>query len=111
MKITRILYSKNLNQGKYDALKAQAILLGRVDLRCRRFGSIAGVGLKDRNIRDLWLKEKRDFSPLSANSWKETLRDSIANISLNREAVKVIARNLSGNIFRTKNRKNGYISF
>ncbi len=93
MKITRILYSKNLNQGKYDALKAQAILLGRVRSELwQRFGSIAGVGLKDRTIRDLWLKEKRDFSPLSANSWKETLRDSIADISLNRESVKVNAR-------------------
>lgn len=93
MKITRILYSKNLNQGKYDALKAQAVLLGRVRSDVwQKFGSIAGVGIKDRTIRDLWLKEKRDFSPLSANSWKETLRDSIADISLNREAAKVNAR-------------------
>jgi len=93
MKITRIVYSKNLNQGKYDALKAQADLLGNLRSEVwQRFGSIAGIDIKDRAIRDLWLEQKRDFSPLNATAWKETLRDSIANIAVNREAAKVNAR-------------------
>lgn len=93
MKITRILYSKNLNRAKYNALEEQAKLLGslRTDI-WQRFGSISGVGMKDRSIRDLWLKEKRDFAPLTANAWKETLRDAKADISANREAAKVKAR-------------------
>lgn len=93
MKVTRILYSKNLNRAKYNALEEQAKLLGglRTDI-WQRFGSISGVGMKDRSIRDLWLKEKRDFAPLTANAWKETLRDVMADISANREAAKVKAR-------------------
>ncbi|HUW90042.1 MAG TPA: transposase [Candidatus Nanopelagicaceae bacterium] len=93
MKATRIFYSSNLNQGKYEALKMQAKLLG--DLRSeiwQKFGSINGVGIKDRAIRDLWLKEKRDFLPLSTNTWKETLRDTISDISLSQEAAKVNVR-------------------
>lgn len=93
MKVTKILYSKNLNQSKYNALQQQAKLLGRVRSEVwQRFGSVSGVGIKDRNIRDQWLKEKRDFKPLSANAWKETLRDAVANISMNQESAKVKAR-------------------
>ncbi|MCP4748831.1 MAG: transposase, partial [Desulfobacteraceae bacterium] len=93
MKATKILYSKNLNQSKYDALKQQAKLLGHLRAQIwQKFGSISGVGIKDRAIRDLWLKEKRNFAPLSANAWKETLRDTMADITANREAAKVKAR-------------------
>jgi len=93
MKTTRILYSKNLNQVKFNALKEQAKLLGhlRTDI-WQKFGSISGIDMKDRTIRNFWLKEKRDFKPLTANAWKETLRDTIADITANREAAKVKAR-------------------
>jgi len=93
MKITRILYSKDLNHTKYSALEEQAKLLGRLRTDVwQRFGSISGIGIKDRAVRDLWLKEKRNFAPLTVNAWKETLRDAIADISTNREAAKVKAR-------------------
>jgi len=89
MKITKILYSKNLNQGKYQALTEQASLLGKVRSEIwQRFSSISSIDVKDRTIRNQWLKNKRDFKPLLANAWKETLRDSIANINLYREAIK-----------------------
>jgi hypothetical protein len=93
MRVTRILYSKDLNQAKYNALEQQAKLLGhlRTDV-WQRFGSISGVGVRDRAIRDLWLKEKRNFVPLTANAWKETLRDAMADITTNREAAKVKVR-------------------
>ena len=93
MKATRILYSKKLNQGKYFALLQQAKLLGKLRSEVwQRFSSISGVGLRDRTIRDQWLREDRNFKPLSVNAWKETLRDSVANINTCMEAAKVKAR-------------------
>lgn len=90
MKSTRILYSKDLNRLKYNVLAEQAKLLGRLRMEVwQKYGSISGVGMKDRTIRDFWLKEKRNFVPLTANAWKETLRDTIADIALYQEAAKV----------------------
>ena len=43
------------------------------------FGSINGVGLRDRTIRDAWIREGRQFN-VPANAWKQTLADAIANI-------------------------------
>ena len=56
-----------------------------------RFGSIKGIGLNDRKIRDVWMKTNRQFT-VRANSWKETLRDAIGNIKTNREAAKFDAK-------------------
>ncbi|GEM_PF-3002478 len=80
MKVTRILKSKKLNQGKYEQLEEQAKRLGKVRSEVwYSFGSIGGVSIKsDRKIRDQWLKEKHQFN-VSANAWKETLRDSFNN--------------------------------
>ena len=87
-KVTRIAYSRGLNQGKYLVLKEQAKRLGRVRSEVwQRFGSINGVNLTHRQIRDQWLQEKRQFSVL-VDAWKETLRDTIGDISANREAAK-----------------------
>jgi len=104
MKATRIITSKNLNQGKYEQLESQAKQLGQIRTNVwHDFGSINGVAIKsDRQIRDLWLFEKRQFK-VSANAWKETLRDSFGDIKAYREAAvfhvrKVIYRkNLSEN--------------
>jgi len=91
MKVTRILYSKRLNAGKYAALEEQARRLGRIRSEVwRRFGSIAGVGLRDRQVRDAWLREGRQFD-VPANAWKETLRDAMADIKAQRESAKVKA--------------------
>jgi IS605 OrfB family transposase len=94
VKVTRIAYSHRLNAGKYAALVEQARRLGRV--RCevwQRYGSVAGAGLKDRQVRDAWLAAgtHKRFGVL-ANAWKETVRDAMADIAANREAAKVEVR-------------------
>ncbi|OAD21142.1 transposase, IS605 OrfB family, partial [Candidatus Thiomargarita nelsonii] len=89
MKVTRILKSKNLNHGKYEQLEEQAKRLGNIRSEVwHSFGSINGVSIKsDRKIRDQWLKAKRPFD-VSANAWKETLRDAFGDIKANRESAK-----------------------
>ena len=81
MKATRIIKSKNLNQGKYEQLKKQANRLGKIrSMVWNSYGSIKGALLtSDRTIRDKWIKEQRQFKVL-ANAWKETLRDSFSDI-------------------------------
>ncbi|MGP3972375.1 zinc ribbon domain-containing protein, partial [Streptomyces sp. 6N223] len=94
MKVTRIAYSTNLNAGKYAQLAEQAIRLGAVRSRVwRDYGSIAGVGVKDRAVRDQWMRDgtAAGFGVL-ANAWKETVRDAVADITANREAAKVKVR-------------------
>lgn len=94
MKVTRIAYSKNLNPRKLAQLDEQAVRLGRVrSLVWREYGSIAGVGIRDRAIRDTWMRDgtAADFGVL-ANAWKETVRDAAADITANREAAKVKVR-------------------
>jgi hypothetical protein len=89
MVVTRTVKSKKLNQGKYRKLLEQAKRLGQIRSEVWHcFGSISGVASKgDRAIRDQWLFDKRQFS-VSANAWKETLRDAFGNIKANREASK-----------------------
>ena len=92
MKATRIAYSKNLNPGKFAALAEQAKRLGAVRSEVwQRYGSLHGVRFSDRQIRDAWLQEGRSFT-VSANAWKETLRDAKADIAMTVEAAKVKAR-------------------
>ena len=53
MKVTRILHSDHLNAGKYSALQEQASLLGEIRSEVwERFGAVAGLTLKDRQVRD-----------------------------------------------------------
>ena len=92
VKVTRIAYSKDLNQGKYDQLEAIAQRLGQLRAEVwQRFGSINGVGVTDRQIRDGWLVEKREFDT-PARLWKATLHDTFADITMYREAAKVKVR-------------------
>jgi hypothetical protein len=97
VKVTRIAYSRNLNAGKYAQLIEQARRLGRVrslvwDLR----GSIAGLGVSDRAIRDTWMAEgtAAGFGVL-ANAWKEAAalnvldRDTDPDIGLYTSHTKV----------------------
>ena len=92
MKATRIAYSKGLTQAKFAALEEQARRLGRVRSEVwQRYGSVAGVQLTDRQIRDAWLSEGRKFD-VPANAWKETVRDAKADIVMTVEAAKVKAR-------------------
>ena len=101
-KVTRIIESKNLNRGKYEQLVEQAGLLGKIRKEVwQRFGSINGVGLKHRAIRDQWIGS-RDFSPLAAKAWKETLRDTMQDIKLYEEAAKVKVRKAIKSRFKTE---------
>lgn len=88
MKLTRIHHCKNLNREKYKQLEKQATLLGRVrsDVWCK-YGAVSGLNVSDRTIRDAWMSEGRAFN-VSANAWKETLRDCISDIKAYREAAK-----------------------
>lgn len=93
MKVTRVAFSHQLNPGKYSQLVEQASRLGRVRTEVwQRYGSIAGVALNDRQVRDRWLANgtHRQFEVL-ANAWKETVRDAMANIGANMAAAKVKA--------------------
>lgn len=94
MKVTRIAYAKDLNQGKFQALAEQARRLGRVrTLVWDRFGSLAGVGLPDRVIRDGWMTDGTAAAfGVGANAWKETVRDAVADIRASREAAKARVR-------------------
>ncbi|HDN26117.1 MAG TPA: MerR family DNA-binding transcriptional regulator, partial [Thioploca sp.] len=88
MKGTRIVFSRNLNPGKYQALDEQAHLLGKIRSEVwQSFGSINSVGINHRTVRTDWVKS-RDFSPLPAKAWKETLRDALDNIHLYETACK-----------------------
>ncbi len=88
-KVTRIVASKDLNRSKYDELSRQAEMLGALRKEVwHRFGSINGSGIDFRKLRDEWVKT-RDFSPLPAKAWKETLRDVLDDIGMYEEAAKV----------------------
>ena len=95
MKATRIVKSKNINQGKYEQLQEQANRLGKIRSSVwNSYGSIKGVAIRsDRIIRDHWMKEKRQFKVL-ANAWKETLRDSFGDIKAYYEASKKQVRKI-----------------
>ena len=87
-KVTRIVASQNLNAAKYAALREQARLLGKLRKEIwQRFGSLPGVGIHHRKVRSEWV-HSRDFSPLAAKAWKETLRDVLDDIRLYEESAK-----------------------
>jgi IS605 OrfB family transposase len=89
---SQIAFSDHINKGKLAALLEQAQRLGVIRSEVwQRFGSLKGVGLGDRAIRDNWLKEGRTFN-VGATPWKQTLCDAISNIKANREAAKFHAK-------------------
>ncbi|SEQ13613.1 hypothetical protein SAMN05421693_1181, partial [Ectothiorhodospira magna] len=54
MKVTRVVHAKRLNKGKVEALREQARRLGQVRSETWQcFGSIGGVGLSDRQNRQM----------------------------------------------------------
>ncbi|MEV0703350.1 transposase [Saccharopolyspora sp. NPDC050389] len=94
MKVTRIAFSGSLNNGKYAQLAEQARRLGQVrSVVWQRYGSINGVKLTDRQIRDIWMADgTAERFRVLANAWKETVRDAVADITANHAAAKVKAR-------------------
>jgi IS605 OrfB family transposase len=89
MKVTRISHSSSkLAEADYEQLKELARRLGILRSEVwNEYGSLKGVGVKDREIRDLWVEEGKDFN-VQARLWMETLRDVIGNITAYREAAK-----------------------
>jgi hypothetical protein len=98
VKVTRVAYSRDLNAGTYGRLVEQAHRLGRGrSLVWDRYGSITGVGLSDRQIRDRWMADGTATSfGVLANAWKETVRDAVADIRAHREAAKAKVRQRVG---------------
>jgi IS605 OrfB family transposase len=87
-KVTRIAKSNRLNEGKKETLTNIAKRLGAVRKEVwHRFGSINGVNVNPRGVRDEWVAEGRDFG-VPARLWKATLSDTLADILAYREAVK-----------------------
>jgi hypothetical protein len=88
MKITCIAKSKGLTAAKLERITELALRLGKLRTEIwNAFGSIKGVNLTHRQIRDKWLAEKKTFN-VPARLWKETLRDVIDDIHLYCEAAK-----------------------
>jgi len=93
MKVTRIFQSKNLTQSKYDRLIDIAASLGRVRTDAwDRYGSMSGVGLYPRAIRDDWMKEQHVPAYIPARLWKATLQDVLDDITASCEVAKVQVR-------------------
>jgi IS605 OrfB family transposase len=57
----------------------------------QRYGSINGVGLRERSIKAQWMREGRKFNVL-ANPWKMTLLDAMNKILATRESAKYDVR-------------------
>jgi IS605 OrfB family transposase len=92
--VTRIAYSYKSNIGKVTALAEQASRLGIVRSRVwQDYGTMVGVWMSDRDIRDSWMKDgtAKTFGTL-ANPWKETVRDAKDDIEANQTAAKVKVR-------------------
>jgi IS605 OrfB family transposase len=88
MKITCIAKSKKLTAAKLARLTELAQRLGQLRAEIwNEFGSLKGVNLTHRQIRDNWLREKKSFN-VPARLWKETLRDVIDDIHLYCQAAK-----------------------
>lgn len=88
MKITSIAKSYMLTASKLERLTELAKRLGKLRTEIwNEFGSIKGVNLTHRQIRDNWLAENKKFD-VPARLWKETLRDVIDDIHLYGEAAK-----------------------
>jgi hypothetical protein len=98
VKVTRVACSGGVNVGKYGELVEQARRLGRVrSWVWDRYGSITGVGLSDRQIRDRWMADGTATScGVLGNAWKETVRDAVADIRAHREAAKAEVRRRVG---------------
>jgi hypothetical protein len=76
----------------------QARRLGRVrSWVWDRYGSVTGVGLSDRRIRDAWMADGTATSfGVLGNAWTETVRDEVADIRAHREAAKATVRRRVG---------------
>jgi len=101
-KVTRIAYSDDLNQAKYEALTEIAGRCGSVRTEVwRNYGSISGLGASFRPVRDFWIASGH-IENLPQRIWRATLSDVLGDIKANREAAKV---NVNCHVFRNVNDK------
>ena len=86
MKVTRVFYSDDLTAAKHSKLSEIAHILGgvRTDV-WNRYGSIAGVALTHREIRDEWMRTGH-IQGIPARLWKATLSDVVGDIGAYRAA-------------------------
>jgi len=105
-KVTRIVYSDDLNQAKYDALNEIAKRCGSIRTEVwRNYGSIGGLGARFRPVRDGWIADKH-VKNLPQRIWRVTLSDSLDDRKANREAAKeIVKRHIFRNIDDKDKRK------
>ena len=85
-KVTRIAFSDDLNQAKYDALREIAKRCGAIRTEVwRNYGSIGGLETKFRAVRDGWITTGH-IKNLPQRIWRATLDSTLDNIKANREA-------------------------
>jgi len=99
-KVTRIAYSDDLNQAKYEALVEIAGRCGSVRTEVwRNYGSVSGLEASFRPVRDFWIASGH-IENLPQRIWRATLSDVLGDIKANREAAKV---NVNCHVFRNVN--------
>jgi hypothetical protein len=105
-KVTRIIYSNDLNQAKYEALNEIAERCGSVRTEVwRNYGSVSGLGAKFRPVRDRWIADGL-MKNLPQRIWRATLSDALDDIKANREAAKEkVVRHIFRNIDDKDKRK------
>ncbi len=87
-KVTRIAYSDDLNQAKYDGLNEIAKRCGSIRTEVwRNFGSVNGLGARFRPVRDGWIADGH-IKNLPQRIWRATLSDTLNDVKANREAAK-----------------------
>ncbi|HIE02500.1 MAG TPA: transposase, partial [Thiotrichaceae bacterium] len=104
-KVTRITYSDDLNQAKYDALQEIAGRCGSVRTEVwHNYGAISGLDAKFRPVRDSFLAVGH-IKNLPQRIWRATLSNTLGDIKAYREASKEkvrrkIFRNINNNTER-----------
>ena len=101
-KVTRIAYSDDLNQAKYEALTEIARRCGSVRTEVwHNYGSVNSLDAKFRKVRDEWITVGH-IKNLPQRIWRATLSDVLGDIKANREAAKI---NVNSHVFRNVNDK------
>jgi hypothetical protein len=100
--VTRIAYSEDLNQAKYDRLNEIAKRCGTIRTEVwRNYGSIGGLGAKFRPVRDGWIADEQ-VKNLPQRLWRATLSDTLDDVKANTDAAK---EKVIRHIFRNVNDK------
>ena len=87
-KVTRIAYSDDLNQAKYEALTEIARRCGSVRTEVwHNYGSVSSLDALFREVRDKWIAVGH-IKNLPQRIWRATLSDVLGDIKAYREASK-----------------------